>query len=189
MTTVDVIEVDDIQAGFRKHWGLLLFLGVVSVVVGLIMIFWPGKTVVVVAWLTAIWLIVSGVFQIVRGFRRGLTGLMRAMLFIAGALSLILGLFALGGSFQAVDILAILIGIAFLFSGFEQLLSLSVSREGRGWRIFGGIVMLIGGLVVLLWPGISLATLAWVLGIWLLIGGIFEIVAAFSLRSAAKRAA
>jgi uncharacterized membrane protein HdeD (DUF308 family) len=189
MTTVEVVDVDDVETSFRQHWGLMLFLGIVTLVVGAIMLFWPGKTVIVVAWLVAIWLVVSGVFQIIRGFRRGLSGGMRALLFISGGLSLILGLIAMGGSYQAADILAILVGISFLFAGFEQLFSVGESREGRGWRIFGGIVMLIGGFVVLLWPGISLATLAWVLGIWLVIGGIFWIIAAFSLRSAAKRLA
>lgn len=189
MTTVDVVDVEDVEASFRKHWGLLLLLGIVTLGVGVIMLFWPGKTVIVVAWLVAIWLVVSGVFQIVRGFRRGLSGGMRAMLFISGGLSLILGLIAMLGDYQAVDILAILIGISFLFAGFEQLFSLGESSEGRGWRIVGGILMLIGGFVVLLWPGISLATLAWVLGIWLIIGGIFWVVAAFTLRSAGRRAA
>ncbi len=188
MTTVDMVDVEDVEASFRKHWGLILVLGIATLVVGLIMLFWPGKTVVVVAWLVAIWLVVSGLFQIVRGFRHGLSGGMRAMLFISGGLSLILGLIAMIGSYQAVDILAILVGISFLFAGFEQLFSLGESSTGRGWRIFGGIVMLIGGFVVLLWPGISLATLAWVLGIWLVIGGIFWIIAAFTLRSAAHRA-
>lgn len=188
-TSVTVVDVDDAEASFRAHWGLMLFLGLVTLGFGLVMLFWPGKTVVVVAWLVAIWLVVSGVFQIVRGFRRGLSGGMRALLFLSGGLSLILGVIAMGGSYQAANILGILVGISFLFAGFEELFSISESREGRGWRIFGGILLVIGGLVVLLWPGITLATLAWVLGIWLTIGGIFWIVAAFSLRSAAKRVA
>ena len=83
-------------------------------------------------------------------------------------------------------ILAIFIGIAFLFRGFGTLFLGAEQKEGRGWNIFGGIVMLIGGLVILVWPGISLVTLAWVTGIWLIVTGIFEIIAAFRLRSAAK---
>ena len=63
------------------------------------------------------------------------------------------------------------------------------SKNGRGWNIFGGIVMLIGGIVVLTWPGMSLVTLAWVCGIWLIVIGIFEIVAAFRIRSMAKKLA
>jgi uncharacterized membrane protein HdeD (DUF308 family) len=42
--------------------------------------------------------------------------------------------------------------------------------------------------VVLVYPGISLLTLALVLGFWLLVYGIMEIVAAFRLRQAGQTA-
>jgi uncharacterized membrane protein HdeD (DUF308 family) len=191
MATVDqeFVEIDEGGIGsIGEHWGVLLFLGIVSVVVGLIALIWPGATIVVIAVLLAIWLIITGIFQIIRGFSRGLSGGMRALLFIGGALSLILGLIAIGGMFRAVEILAIFIGIAFLFRGFGSLFLAGEQKEGRGWNIFGGIIMLIGGLVILVYPGISLVTLAWVTGIWLIVSGIFEIIASFRLRSAHKAA-
>ena len=43
---------------------------------------WPGATVIVIAVLVAIWLLVSGVFEIVRAFAHGLSGGMRALLLI-----------------------------------------------------------------------------------------------------------
>lgn len=191
MSTVDseYVEIDEgAIAALGRNWGIVMFLGVFSLIVGIIAVAWPGKTILVVAWLLAIWLIVSGVFQIIRGFSRGLSGGMRALLFISGILSLILGLFALGGAFQAAEILAIFIGIAFLFRGFATLFLSAEQKEGRGWNIFSGIVMLIGGFVVLVWPAITLPVLAWVIGIWLIVGGLFEIYAAFKLRSLAKAA-
>jgi uncharacterized membrane protein HdeD (DUF308 family) len=196
MATIDQdplnMDPEDVQnsamASIGEHWGVLLFLGIASIVIGIIAMVWPGATIVVIAILLAIWLIISGIFQIVRGFSRGLSGGMRALLFIGGALSLILGLFAIGGMFRAVEILAIFIGIAFLFRGFGSLFLAGEQQDGRGWNIFGGIIMLIGGFVVLLWPGISLVTLAWVTGIWLIVSGIFEIIAAFRLRKMAKAA-
>jgi uncharacterized membrane protein HdeD (DUF308 family) len=191
MATIDQDQVDFEEsslAAIGDHWGVVLFLGITSVVIGLIAVVWPLATIVVIAVLLAIWLIVSGIFQIIRGFGRGLSGGMRALLFIGGGLSLILGLMAIGGLFRAVEILAIFIGIAFLFRGFGTLFLGAEQKEGRGWNIFGGIIMLIGGLVVLTWPGISLATLAWVTGIWLIVSGIFEIVAAFRLKKLAKAA-
>jgi uncharacterized membrane protein HdeD (DUF308 family) len=191
MTTVDEGQVDLEATGMGaigKHWGVLLFLGITSLVVGIIALAWPGKTVVVVAILVAAWLIVSGVFQIIRGFAHGLSGGMRALLFISGILSLILGMIAIDSIFQAVEILAIIIGIGFLFRGFGLLFTAAEDGNGRGWNIFGGIIMLIGGFVVLAWPAISLATLAWVIGIWLVVGGIFEIIGAFRLRSLSKAA-
>jgi uncharacterized membrane protein HdeD (DUF308 family) len=94
-----------------------------------------------------------------------------------------LGIFALRSAFQAAEILAIFIGIAFLFRGFAALFTGFESTSSRGWNIFFGIVILIGGIVILVWPGLSLLTLALVAGIWLIILGIYEIVAAFRVRS------
>ena len=51
----------------------------------------------------------------------------------------------------------------------------------------GGVVV-VAGVVVLVYPGISLATLAVVLGFWLLVYGIMEIVLAFRLRSVGQAA-
>jgi uncharacterized membrane protein HdeD (DUF308 family) len=188
MTTVDPMLDESGLASIGKHWGLVLTLGIVSVLIGIMALVWPGATILVVAILLAAYLIVSGIFQVVRGFSHGLSGGMRALLFISGALSLILGLIAISGVWRSVEILAIFIGIAFLFRGFGLLFEGAEGGGSRGWNIFGGIVMLIGGFVVLVWPGISLVTLAWVAGIWLIIGGLFEIIAAFKLRSIAKTA-
>jgi uncharacterized membrane protein HdeD (DUF308 family) len=183
MTTLDPVDLDESGlAAIGRHWGLVLALGITSVIVGILAIAWPGKTLVVVAVLLAAWLIVSGVFQVVRGFSRGLSGGMRALLFISGALSLILGLIAISGIWRAVEILAIFIGIGFLFRGFGLLLESAETSGSRGWNIFGGILMLIGGFVVLVWPGLSLVTLTWIVGIWLIVGGLFEVFAAFKLK-------
>jgi uncharacterized membrane protein HdeD (DUF308 family) len=51
-----------------------------------------------------------------------------------------------------------------------------------------GLLSIVAGIVVLVYPAISLATLAIVLGFWLLVFGIMEIVAAFRLRSAGQAA-
>ena len=190
MTTIDQGPTTESPLGaVGRHWGVLLFLGIVSIVVGVMAVAWPTATVVVVAILFAVWLIVTGIFEIIRGFGHGLSGGMRALLLITGVLSFILGLMMFRSAFQAVEILAIFIGIAFLFRGFGSIFMAAEEREGRGWNIFGGIVMLIGGIVVLTWPGISLVTLAWVAGIWLVVGGIFEIIASLRLRSFAHKAA
>ena len=189
MATLDqetVVVDEGGLAAIAQHWGIVLFLGIASLIVGIIALVWPGATIVVLAILLSVWLIVTGIFQIIRGFSRGLSGGMRALLFIGGILSLILGIIAISGAYRAVEILAIFVGISFLFQGFASLFLAGEQKEGRGWNIFGGIVMLIGGFVILNWPAISLVTLAWIAGIWLIVSGIFEIIAALRLRSAAK---
>ena len=190
MTTTQ--ESDDALAALGRSWTILLFLGIVSLLLGVAMLVWPGATIVVVAVLLAVWLLISGIFQIVRAFGSGWSGGMRALLIITGILSIAIALFAFRGfrledsPVNAVWILAVLIGVSFLFRGMGALFAGIESKEGRGRNIFGGIVMLIGGVVIISVPGLSLATLAIVTGAWLVVIGIFEIVGAFRLRSLAK---
>jgi len=47
-----------------RHWGLLLVIGLVGVVVGIMAIVWPGITVLVLALLIGIRLIIFGIMQI-----------------------------------------------------------------------------------------------------------------------------
>ncbi len=183
------MEADEnILASLGRVWWLLLFGGLISLGVGILVITWPDKTVVVIAILFAIYLIISGIFEIVRSFSSGLTGGTRVLLLITGVLSVILGVFAIrSATLNAVELLGIFIGIAFLFRGFASLFMGLESKEGRGWNIFFGIVMLIGGVVILAQPALSLVTLAWVVGIWLMVIGIYEIIAAFFVRSSTKK--
>ena len=53
----------------------------------------------------------------------------------------------------------------------------------RGWTVFMGILSIIAGIIVLAYPGLSLVALAVILGIWLVIFGVMEIVAAIRLRA------
>ena len=178
---------ESMLASIGRIWWLLLFGGVISLVVGIIVISWPDKTVIVVDILFAIYLIISGIFEIVRSFGSGLTGGTRVLLLITGVLSVILGIFAIrSAADNAVELLGIFVGIAFLFRGFASLFMGFDSKESRGWNIFFGIIMLVGGVVILVQPALSLTTLAWVVGIWLIMIGIYEIIAAFIVRSRTK---
>jgi uncharacterized membrane protein HdeD (DUF308 family) len=190
-STLTAESDQDALKAISKTWGVLLFLGLLSIVIGIIIMAWPGKTVVVVAVILAIWLVISGIFEIVRGFGQGLSGGMRALLFIGGVLSLILGLFAFRGfvvedsPLDAVWLLALFVGINFIFSGIGQLFTAGEVKEGRGWNIFGGIVSLLLGIIILLVPG-DLAVLAWVFGIFTVVSGILLVISAFRVKSLAK---
>ena len=190
-STLTVESDQDALKAISKTWGVLLFLGLLSIVIGIVIMAWPGKTVVVVAVILAVWLVLSGIFEIIRGFGSGLSGGLRALLFIGGVLSLILGLFAFRGfvvedsPIDAVWLLALFVGINFIFSGISQLFTAGEVKEGRGWNIFGGIVSLLLGIIILLVPG-DLALLAWVFGVFTVVSGLMLVISAFRVKSLAK---
>ena len=56
-----------------------------------------------------------------------------------------------------------------------------------GWYIFVGVLTVIAGAVVLVWPISSIVVLAVIAGAWLVVIGAVEIVWALSARSTAKK--
>jgi uncharacterized membrane protein HdeD (DUF308 family) len=78
----------------------------------------------------------------------------------------------------------LIVGIFWVVSGVMDFFTGIFVRDmpRRGWVIFQGILGFIAGNIVLLQPAISLVTLAWVLGNWLIAYGAMEIVASFGVK-------
>ena len=185
-------DAADMLADVGRHWGWVLFFGIVTLLAGLFALFWPGRTIVVVAVLFGVQLVVAGIFRFIAALAADEeSGGARALLALLGVLSFIVGLYALRNVLVTIAALALLLGIYWIVNGaVEVFAALSHKRmQGRGWTIFMGLLSVVAGVVVLVYPGISLATLAIVLGFWLLVYGIMEIVLAFRLRSVGQEAA
>ena len=184
-------SVDSIQGMLGRTFGAALAFGVATLALGVILMVWPEETVKVLAVIVGIYLIISGIFLIVASFSSdtGGTGI-RVLSAVAGLFSVLLGIVALRGIIQAVAILALLIGVGWVVRGVAELIEglANPGMPARGWVIFIGVVSLIAGIVVLVWPAITLLALAWVTGLWLVVLGIIEIVGSFQLRSLAKSA-
>ena len=187
---VVIVEDDDLMGSIGKNWWILLALGAVTLILGIWAVVNTASAGKLLAVIFIIWLIVSGIFSVVRGFAPGLTGGIRTLYFITGALSIVLGLLATRAEVstgQAGEwLLGIFIGVAFLFQGLAALLEGFSHKDGRGWNIFFGVILLIGSVIVLVNPVASYGVVVWIAGIWLIIIGIFEIVAAFRVKSVAK---
>lgn len=171
---------------FPHLWKSTLLSGVLSVLLGVLVLFWPGPTLVVAAALFGAYLLISGIAQVIFAFSLHTSAGGRILLFISGAASLILAILAFRhfGEGYALLLLAIWIAIGFIFRGVATTATAlgEPGLPGRGWNIFFGLVSVLAGIIVLAYPFSSLATLALVVGIWLIIIGVFEVIAAFSIR-------
>ena len=180
----------DMVAGVGRHWGWVLAFGIITLAIGVIALAWPGETLIVVAVLFGIQLVVMGIFRFVAAFAAGdVGGGTRVLYALLGVLSLIIGLYALRHVLITLLALALLLGIFWVVNGFVEIFGALTHRDSphRGWTGFMGVLSIVAGLVVLAYPGISLVTLALVLGIWLIIYGVMEIGMAFRVRSALGR--
>jgi uncharacterized membrane protein HdeD (DUF308 family) len=134
--------------------------------------------------------LITGVAQAVFAFSLHVSAGSRILLFISGAASLILAALAFRhfGQGYAVLLLAIWIGVGFIFRGVATTISAisDPALPGRGWSIFVGVISLLAGIVVLASPFASIVTLAIVVGVWFVIIGVFEIVSSFVIHNASK---
>jgi uncharacterized membrane protein HdeD (DUF308 family) len=171
------------------HWGLVVVMGVLSVIIGFLAIVYPGATIVTVAIFFAAWLFVSGIFSLISSFTRdGDTG-SRVLTAIIGVLSIIVGFALLRQPFQSVEVFIYVLGIFWLIQGVMTFVAAFAVKQGRNWRIFSGILGILAGIIILVYPISSAVTLALIGGIWLIILGITQVVAGFQLRSARDRLA
>jgi len=171
---------------FPHLWKSVLLTGVLTLVLGAMILAWPGPTLLVAAIFFGAYLLVTGFSQVFHAFTLNISGGGRALLFISGAASLVLAVLAFRHIGDAVLLLAIWIGIGFVFRGVATAAAALSDRDtpGRGWEIFIGIVTLIAGIIMLAYPFASLPTLLWVTGLWLVVIGVVEIIGAFGIRKA-----
>ena len=180
-------QAHEMMKDVADHWGLVVVLGVLSVILGLLAIAYPGATIFTVSIFFAAWLFVSGIFYLISSFTRdGDTG-SRVLSAILGVLSIIVGWALLRTPFQSVEVFIFVIGIFFLIQGVMTFIGAFARKAGRNWGIASGILGIIAGLIVLTYPISSAVTLALIAGIWLIILGVMQIAAGIQLRNAGSR--
>ncbi|MEV6616599.1 HdeD family acid-resistance protein [Streptomyces sp. NPDC051051] len=173
----------------RAAWQVVLLTGVASLVLGILVLVWPGASLFAAGVLFGVYLVVSGVLQLVAAFGTHRATSLRVLAFISGALSVLLGLFCFRGPMQSILLLALWIGIGWLVRGITQTLAAVSDRSmpARGWQVLLGIVTFVAGVVLIDSPFESVAVLTLVGGIWLVVVGVVEIVTGLRIRGRAER--
>jgi uncharacterized membrane protein HdeD (DUF308 family) len=184
-----MVQMDTQQAKqvFRQFWVFGVILGSLSVILGIAMVEWPGPSIVVASIFLGVYLVVSGVTQVVLAVSLPVASTGgRVLLLLSGAASIILAVLAFRhfGEGHSVLLLAIWIGIAFIMRGVSALAA-AISDPlypSRGWAIVFSAITAIGGIAVLAYPVDSIVTLTYFVGFWLIVIGAVEIISGFGLR-------
>jgi uncharacterized membrane protein HdeD (DUF308 family) len=168
----------------RNAWLWVLAEAVASIVLGVLILLWPGATVLVAAGFFGAYLIISGILQLVFSFGTHASGSARVLAFISGALSVILGVFCFRSALQSIVLLALWIGIGWMFRGIALVVAAASdpAMPARGWQIALGVLNALAGVVLIVSPLESTLVLAVLGGITLIVLGVTEAVTAFGLR-------
>ncbi|HEY9496697.1 MAG TPA: HdeD family acid-resistance protein [Intrasporangium sp.] len=117
--------------GERGRW-LIFLQGALAIIAGIIAVFWPSITAIVLLWLVALWAILSGVMEIAGSLELRRLGRPRWWWHtVAGALAIVLGAILLFGN-PTRGILAILwaVGVLSIASGIALIIAAMIARRG-----------------------------------------------------------
>ena len=169
-----------------NRWTTVLFVGIITTILGVIVVAWPDATLTVLSILFGIQLVVFGIFRLVNAFSTD--SVAPGLMGFIGILGIIAGVIVLRHPFETVTLLAVVLGVLWIASGIIDLIGAiadSTMRD-RGLVAFTGLLSLVAGIVVVSWPQPSILVIAWVAGVYLIVVGIVTVVAAFRMRSIAE---
>lgn len=176
----------DRVAHLGGNWGWVLAFGVLSVLVGIAALLDTRATLLVIAAIFGLQLLFGGIFRFMHtfsipghhGWLRGLTGLLALV-------SIVVGVYLIAHPVLSLLVLAFLLGIFWIIEGVVELFLAIESHDipGRAWTAVSGVLGIVAGLFLVFFPGISLVALAIFLGVWLVLFGVMQVLAALALRS------
>jgi uncharacterized membrane protein HdeD (DUF308 family) len=104
------------------------------------------------------------------------------VLLVRGVIAILFGIVAIAWPTTTVIALALLWGFWALFDGVGSLVQAfqPESRGGRVWLVIMGLVALVAAFFAIFSPAVTAVALTWILGIWLIVRGVFEAIGAFS---------
>lgn len=173
----------------RAAWQTVLLTGVASLVLGVLVLVRPGASLLAAGVLFGLYLLISGVLQLAAAFGTHRTTSLRVLAFVSGAVSVLLGLFCFRGPLRSVLLLALWIGVGWLFRGITHTVAAAhdPAMPARGWQVLLGVVTALAGVVLIVSPVESAAVLTVVGGCWLVAVGVVEIVTALRVRGRTRQ--
>lgn len=157
------VDTQAVYAKIRENAGWYWAGGILFILMGAVAIVVPLVATLALTLMVGILFLIAGVYELFRAFRhRGGSSVFGAALF--GILALAAGIILLAFPLEGAITLTLFLGIFFLVSGaFRGLAAFDLRpAKGWGWMLFGGLISVIIGILIL--AGLPRSGL-WVLGL------------------------
>ena len=172
----------DVRA--TNQWVVLLVGGLFSVLLGAVLILWPGQTLTVITSVFGLVVIVSGVARFFAAMLDG-EGEGRWVLMASGVVGVALGAVVFTNPSGAIGVIVLITGGFWLAFGMVDLYRAFTDDRlpDRGVRKVFGMFAIVLGILVLVWPAPTVLVMAIVTGVYAVIFGVLELVTALAIRT------
>lgn len=172
----------------EQPWWALVIEGIVAIMFGFAALLWPGITIGVLALLLAIFIGVFGVFDIIHGVRSiGQSAWVGILHLLLGMLEVGVSVFLLNrvGSGLAIATLILLLALGFLSRGIVAIVlafTAGIKGSEKWLTVTLGALSIIAAVIIVRYPVPSALTWVWVVGLFALISGPFQIAMGVSMK-------
>lgn len=164
-------------------WWLFTIQGTVTLLFGLVALFWPALTLVGLVGIFALFIVVYGIADLISAFVRMRNDKSWWLSLAAGIAALVIGTYLVSNPDIAYLTFAIIVGIFFVIRGIVDIIVASVAdREDKILWVFAGVVSLLAGIAVWIFPFVGSLTFVWVLGLYAVVRGTVDISLAVRVR-------
>ncbi len=174
---------------YASNWWAMALRGLIAILFGIAAFVWPSITFQVLVILFGAFAFWDGLFAVIAAIRnRGTYGQWWLVL-LEGLVGILVGVltFFLPG-LTAVAMIYVIAAWAFITGILEIAAAVRLRREIRGeWLLaLSGVLSIIFGFLVALYPGAGIVGVTWMIGIYAILFGLAELVLAFRLRGHAE---
>lgn len=160
--------------GLKVMWESMVLRGVAGILFGIAAVFWPGITLVTLVYIFSIYILVSGVIEIVDAVRAIVARDSWIWKLLLGFVELGVGVYLVRHPGVSFATLILLIGLVLIARGvFEVVLALldDFSATEKTLMIIGGVLAVIVGIAILMQPAAGGVAFVWILGLYALLTG------------------
>ncbi len=167
-----------------QNWWTLALRGLAAVIFGILAYIWPDITFTVLVLLFGAYALWDGVFALIGAFRT--QSERRWMLVLEGLVGIAAGLvtFFWPGA-ATLAILTIIAAWAIITGIFEIIAAIRLREEieGEWFLLLSGLLSVLFGIALAIWPAAGLVAVTWMIGAYAIIFGILLIGLGFRLRN------
>jgi uncharacterized membrane protein HdeD (DUF308 family) len=172
-------------ATLSRNWWVLLVRGIAAILFGIAALIWPGLALVTLVLLFAAYAFVDGIFTIIFALQHRNQPRWWVTL-IEGIIGVIAGIAAFLWPDMASFVLLNFIAFWAILTGImEIILAIRLREEIQGefWMGLGGLLSILFGVLILLFPGAGALSIVWMIAAYAIVFGVILVILAFRIRS------
>lgn len=166
---------------FARSWKELALRGTAALLFGVLVALWPGLTLMWLVILFAVFALTGGTISIIAALKDS-SGRDRRLLFLMGVVGLAVGILALLGPALTAVMFVLVIGATAVANGVIEIIMgarLAKMQPARGLLIASGVVSVLFGGAMLVFPGAGALALVWLISLYAVVNGILQLVLAW----------